>query len=439
MEEKSIKLLKPVDYLKVLFRRKWMIIIPVFIGMVGGIMAGNVLPKMYRSSTLILVEEGKIINPLMQGIAVSTSVAQRLSMLREQILGWDRMMQLIKTLQLDKDIKNQYDFELLVKRLRRDIGVTLRGQNLVTISYEGKSPLESQKIVKTITDIFISENVRQQSKEAENAIDFMNDQVGLFQKKLKQAEIASMDEQLKKLMVDSTDKHPMVVELKKKMASAQKELEQGNYNVNETSTTGTGQDSSVLKAQIIKLKEDLATQTVDATDSTPGANRSKVSGVSNDKLYKLLLLDKLDKSEARDEGVNQKIYNDLLSRLETAKITQRLEASKEGTRYTILDPARLPLKPARPNKMIVLFIGIFLGASVGVGCVFLMELFDHSFLGIDEAKAFLDLPVFGAVSKIITLEDLEVQKMRNAKFTIVSAVTGVVLLVVVIFNVFLGN
>lgn len=439
MEEKSIKQLKPIDYLKVLFRRKWLIIIPVFIGIVGSVIAGNLLPKIYQSSTLILVEEGKVINPLIQGIAVSTSVAQRLSMLREQILGWDRMMQLIKNLQLDKDIKSQSEFEALVKKLRRNIGVNLRNQNLITISYEGKNPVEVQKIVKTTTDIFISENVRQQSKEAENAIDFMNDQVELFQKKLKQAEIASMDDQLKKLMVDSTEKHPMVVELKKKMAAAQKELDQGNYTVDEAALAEPGQDSSALKAQITKLKEDLATQTVDATDATPGSNRSKLSGVSNDKLYKLLLLDKLDKSEARDQGVTQKIYNELLSRLETAKITQRLEASREGTRYTILDPARLPLKPAKPNKMMVLFIGIFLGAAVGMSFVLLAELFDHSFLGIDEARAVLDLPIFGAVSKIITQEDLEVQKIRNTKFAVVSAVTGMVLLIVVIFNVFLGN
>ncbi|MDP3789214.1 MAG: GNVR domain-containing protein [Candidatus Omnitrophota bacterium] len=439
MDSKPVKQLKPIDYLKVIFRRKWLIIVPVFIGVVGGIIAGNTLPKIYQSSTLILVEEGKVINPLIQGIAVSTSVAQRLSMLREQILGWDRLMQLIKTLQLDKDVKNQYEFEALVKKLRKRIMVGLRNQNLITISYEGNDPAETQKIVKTTTDIFIAENVRQQGREAENAIDFINDQVKLYQKKLKQSEIAAMQEQLKKLLVDSTEKHPMVMELNKKIAAAQKELDAGDYSVDSATLSASGPDNAALKAQIKKLKDDLATQTVDATDAAPGTNRSKLSGVSNDKLYKLLLLDKLDKSEARDEGVTQKLYNELLSRLETAKITQRLEASKEGTRYTILDPARLPLKPAKPNKLIVLFVGLFLGASAGLGLVFLAELFDHSFLGIDEAKAFLEFPVFGAVSKIITQEDLKLQKLQNARITMISAVTGVVLLIVVIFNVFLGN
>ena len=439
MNQVPVKQLKPIDYLKVMFRRKWLIIVPVFIGIVCGIIAGNVLPKEYQSSVLILVEEGKVINPLIQGIAVSTSVAQRLSMLREQILGWDRMMQLIKTLGLDKDIKSQYEFEGLVKNLRRNIRVNLRNQNLITIGYEGKNPAEAQKIVKTITDIFITENVRQQGKEAENAIDFINDQLGLYQKKLKQAEIATMGEQLKKLLVDSTERHPMVIELKKKMAASQKELDAGDYTVDSSTLSSPDPDNKSLKAEIKRLKNDLATQTVDVTDTPAGANRTKLSAVSNDKLYKLLLLDKLDKSEARDEGVTQKIYNELLSRLETAKITQRLEASREGTRYTILDPARLPLKPAKPNKFMVMFLGLFIGAAVGVGFVVLAEVFDHSFLGIDEAKAFLDLPIFGAVSRIITQEDLVTQKLKNTRLTIISALTGVVLLIVVIFNVFMGN
>ncbi|MDP3791002.1 MAG: GNVR domain-containing protein [Candidatus Omnitrophota bacterium] len=436
MDHKNIAQLKPVDYLNIVFRRKWLIIIPVFIGLVGGMIFGNTLPKMYEASALILVEEGKVINPLIQGIAVSTSVAQRLSMLREQILGWDRVMQLIKALQLDKDIKNQWEFEGLVKKLRRSIKVAIRGQNLITIGYEGKNPAEAQKIVKTTVDIFISENMRLQSKEAENAIDFINDQVALYQKKIKQSEIANMDEQLKKLLVDSTDKHPMVIELKKKMSAAQKDLDKGNYNVDPAFLGSAAPEDKALKEELTRLKGEIATQSLDATDT--GSNRAKVASPSNEKLYKLLLLDKLDKSEAQDQGVTQKLYNELLTRLETAKITQRLEASKEGTRYTILDPARLPLRPSKPNKMMLLFLGLIMGTGAGVGLVFLAELFDHSFLGIDEARNALELPIFGAISKIITQEDLKIQKMHNVRMTAISAAAGVALLVIIIFNVFLG-
>lgn len=437
MEQSPVRQLHPIDYLKIIFRRKWLLILPIVVGIVGGLIAGNVMPKIYESSALVLVEEGKVINPLIQGIAVSTSVAQRLSMLREQILGWDRVMQLIKNLGLDKNVKNQYEFEMLVRMLRRNIKVNLKGQNLIMISYEGKEAAEVQKIVQTILDIFISENVRQQGKEAENAIDFINDQVALYQKKLKETEVASMQDELKKLMVDSTDKHPMVLELKRKIEAAKNEIKDGNYYTSASTTADADTQTKALKDELKQLRDEFTTQTLESTDT--GSNRTKVASPSSEKLYKLLLLDKLDKTEARNQGVTQKLYDDLLGRLETAKMTQRLEASREGTKYTILDPPRLPLKPSKPNKAMLLLLGIFVGGCIGMGFVFLSELFDHSFLGVDEAKRFLELPIFGAVSKIITEDDIKIQKLRNARVAALSVVTGIVLLIAIIFNVFLGG
>lgn len=434
----TVKQFNPLDFLKIVFRRKWLIIVPVFIGIIGGIVAGNVLPKVYQSSTLILVEEGKVINPLIQGIAVSTSVSQRLGMLREQILGWDRLMQLIKALNLDKDVRNQLEFEELVKKLRKNIIVNIRGQNLITLSYGGADPVQSQNIVKTITDIFISENVRQQNREAENAIDFINDQVTVYQKKMKETEIATMEDQLKKLMVDSTEKHPMVQELRKKIESARVDLDKGNYNVDSAVLGSQNKSGKEIKEELKKLKDEMAAQTLDATDT--GSNRAKVNAPSSDKLYKLLLLDKLDKTETADSGdVTKKLYDDLLARLETAKITQRLEASREGTRYTILDPARVPLKPTKPNKLVVLLLGLMIGAGVGGGLVFMAEMFDNSFLDIEEAREHLKLPVFGAVSKIITQEDVRLQNMRNLKVGVISALAGIVLFVAIVFNFLVGH
>lgn len=437
MNTQQIAVKKPADYLKIFFRRKWFIIIPALVGIIGGIIAGNLLPKTYQSSTLILVEEGRVINPLIQGLAVSTSTAQRLGMLREQILGWDRINQLISALSLAKDVKTQLQFEKLVKQLRSDIVVRLRANNVISISYEGENPKQSQDIVKTITDIFIAENLRQQNKETDDAINFINDQLALYQKKLKQSEISSMEDQLKKLLVDSTDKHPLVIELRKKIAMTKEELARGNYNVDASTVAGSDAELKKMREELKQMREELSKSNLEASDG--GANRTRLASATNEKVYKLLLLDKIDQVAARDADVNQKLYNALLERLETAKITRSLEASKEGTRYTILDPARLPLKPVSPNKILVLFTGLFLGICSGAGLVFLLEMLDHSFMGVDEAKTYLELPVLGAISKIITQTDLKIQRLNRIRITGISIVTAVVLLIVIIFNVILGS
>jgi len=433
----SLRLLTPLDYLKIVFRRKWFLIIPLVLGIIGGIIAGNLLPKAYEASTLILVEEGRVINPLIHGLAISTSTAQRIGMLREQILGWDRMVQLISTLGLAREVKTQLQFEELVKKLRKDIKVKLRGQNIINISYNDRNAQDAQNIVKTITDIFIAENLSQQNKETEDAVAFINDQVALYQKKLKQSEIAAMEDQLDKLLVDSTDKHPLVINLKKKIASEKNELDQGDYAVEASSIAGSDKELKNLKEELKSMKEEvLAAGSVSAQG---GTNRTRVATASNEKLYKLLLLDKISQVEARDEDVNKKLYNELLSRLETAKITQRLESSKEGTKYTILDPARLPLKPAKPNRPLILLLGAFIGLCLGAGLVCLVELFDHSFLGVEETKAFLELPMLGAVSKIVTQSDLRAKRLHNVKIASISIVTTIILVIVIIYNTLLGG
>lgn len=427
----------PADYMKILFRRKWLIVLPTIAGIMLGMIAGNVLPKAYESSTLMLVEEGRVINPLIQGLAVSTSVAQRVHVLREQILGWDRLDQLIKKLDLAKDVRSQWEFELLVKKLRKHIIVTLRGQNIIGISYTGSDPIEATNIVKTITDIFISENLRQQTRETEDAVAFINDQVNMFQKKLKESEIAGLEEQLNKLLLDSTERHPMVVELKTKIASAKEEVARGDYAIKtDPEKAQANAELKALKAELSEMKEE---QYSPVADGSTGPNRSKLATTSNEKLYKLLLLEKAEKATEKDANVNKKIYDTLLERLETAKITQRLEASKEGTRYTILDPARVPQRPKFPNKPLVLLGGLIAGLCFGIGLVALAEMLDHSFIGIDEARAYLDLPVFGAISKIVTEKDIKDQQDRRVRLTGLSIVLGVVLVVAIIFNVFMGN
>lgn len=437
MDQKKPHQKKPLDYLKIVFRRKWFIIIPVVIGTIGGIVAANVLPKVYRASTLILVEEGRIINPLVKDLAVSTSTAQRLAILREQILGWDRINQLINKLELAKDVKTQIQFEELVNALRKSIKVQFRGNDIVGIYYEGKDPEEAKNIVQSITDIFISENLRQQNKETDNAIAFINDQLNLYQKKVKQSEVAAMEEELSVLLVDSTDRHPMVIELRKKIEASKDEIERGDFTVKEDAIASSDQELKALKGELKELRDELATSSMDPTDA--GVNRSRMASASNEKLYKLLLMEKVNQVTAQDVGVNKRLYNKLLERLETAKITQSLEASKEGTRYTILDPARLPLKPAKPKKILVLMMAMFMGACVGGGFVFGAEMLDRSFLGVDEAKAYLDLPVYGAISRIVTMKDMRTQKMRNARITVLSIIIGGALLIVILFNIVLSG
>lgn len=386
-------------YLRMIFRRKWMLIIPTFTCFMLAICLSIILPREYRSSTTILVQEGKTDNPLFENIAISSSMTQRTQAIRETILGWDSLVKLIKRLNLDQGIKSNLDFERLVEKLRLDIVIVLRQGNIIDLKYSANDPQKAKDVVQTVTDIFIERNMEVQNKETEDAIKFIQNQLNVYRGKIKSTEIADLKDKLNVLLVDSTEAHPLVKQLREQINSKLEELKKENLQYSEEARLTVETTNPIINE--IKKSLDSIVPQVDPQTGAP------VPAAATDKdVYKILLLDKLDNVMARDVDVNNTIYNSLLQRLETAKITQRLQSSKEGTKYTILDPPRVPLRPTKPNILLVLFMGLFFGLALGGGLIFLFEFLDKSFLDVQEASTYLEVPLLGAISKINTQETL---------------------------------
>ncbi len=428
MDDLKTESASPLNYLKILFRRKELFIVPLYVGLILGICTGLILPKKYRSSTIILVEEGKTDNPLFEHLTVSTNINQRMNAIKESMLGWSSLTKMLKRLNLDKDVKSQAEMENLIALIQRKIEIRLRGQNIIDLAYEGDDPQMTQAVVKTITEIFIERNLDLQNAETADAINFIEAQLKVYKGKIKSAEIASLKDQLDALLVDSTEFHPRVKELRDQIEQKRKEFAKENLEYSEDSLLEKTSTNPLI-SEIKKALDNIESTSV-SMHQVATANKKD----SGDDVVKVMLLDKMDNVMARDVDVNTAIYNMLLQRLETAKITQRLQTSKEGTKYTILDPPRVPLKPVKPNRMVVAFMGLFLGAMAGAGLVFSAELLDKSFLDVEEAKEYLGVPLLGAISKINTVESLQQERERQGWFASLTVIAGVitVLLTVVV-------
>ncbi len=422
MSELNQMTVAPLGYLKIFFRRKWLLLIPVFAGLILGICAGILLPKKYMSSTIILVEEGKTDNPLFDNLTVSTTIIQRINTIRESMLSWTSLAELVKRLHLDKNTKSQLDFEKLILGIQKNIIIKPRAQNIIDFSYIAKDPEEAQAVVKNTTDIFIEKNIATQNKETTDAIKFIEEQLRVYKGKIMSAEIAELQDQLNTLLLDSTEKHPMVQQLRGQIANKKEDLRKQNLEYTPGDTLKTETTNPVIS----QIKKTLDTM------QPAGSSTKAVAGEDKD-LYKVMLIDKLDNVMARDVQVNETIYNMLLQRLETAKITQRLQSSKEGTRYTVLDPPRIPLEPFYPNKILVAIMGLVLGLFVGVALVFLKEFLDNSFLDVQEAKEFLGVPLLGAISRIRTKDSIREEKIRQGWYTGLTLTSGILMVILAVF------
>lgn len=375
------------DYLRIFLRRRWFFLLPLIIVFTITVIASFFLPKSYEAKAVILVEEGKVLNPLLKNLAVSTTVGERLHLLREEILSWPRVVQLVEELDLNKNKNSPLEFEKLIADIRMRISVNMKGGDIITISYSDRDPAITQKIVNTISDIFIRRNLSTQSEESNTAIDFIKDQLAVYKEKLEASEgalrkfketyglqmplaaqinteLARLEAELTTLLVDSTEEHPRVKELRANIQSLKEK-----------------------RAQQIRQAAEIATvdskKYIEIAESVPRQEQE---------LARL----------TRDTEVNEKLYAMLLERLETARISEQLEDSENKTKFKIIEPARFPLKPVKPNKIKLGLMGLLLGAMAGFGCIYLIEYSDQSFKGVEELKSFFDLPVLGAISEIVT-------------------------------------
>jgi polysaccharide chain length determinant protein (PEP-CTERM system associated) len=173
------------DYLEMLRRRRWMLLIPTVVFCGGTYLISLALPNQYTSRTLVLVEQQKVPDNYVKSV-VTEDIGQRLGTMQEQILSRTRLQPIIDKFGLFKKDKNKVAMEDLVDRLRKSISV-VPIQSLVTtkegelpgfsISFTADDPRLAQQVCGEILSMFTEENLRLREQRAEGTTDFLKGQL----------------------------------------------------------------------------------------------------------------------------------------------------------------------------------------------------------------------------------------------------------------------
>jgi polysaccharide biosynthesis transport protein len=106
-------------------------------------------------------------------------------------------------------------------------------------------------------------------------------------------------------------------------------------------------------------------------------------------------------------------YNDLFQKTMEAEVAQGLEKDQKGERFTLIDPARLPQKPHKPNRLAIALIGLVLGIGAGVGLAALREFTDTAVYSPELLTRHTGGAVLAAIPVIITADEAARQKRRG--------------------------
>jgi len=353
-----------------------------------------------------------------------------------------------------------------------------------TLSYEGKDPVTVQNITSMLSYLFLDENIRAREKQAagttkfleqemdrekenlseldakmakleethanelptllevntqslndiENTIERLNEQLRSLKERegYLQAQLASvprkfgegkkdntrLDElkaQLVHLRAQFSDQYPDVIKTRAEIAELEKQIAQAAIDNGQASGPLDNPAYITLAAQLSGIQVDI----VSVKRQIKGAN--KRAGVFRLRLAATPKVEKAYKAIFNARKNTQAKYDDLMRKYTEAKLSHGIEKQQKGERFTLLDPARFPENPYKPNRMKIILIGFILGIGAGVGLTFLREITDHSIRDSESLVLATSFPVLASIPEIVTEEDIQ-QKKRKQIFIIIGAV-----------------
>ena len=102
----------------------------------------------------------------------------------------------------------------------------------------------------------------------------------------------------------------------------------------------------------------------------------------------------------RDYNNTRDSYASLLKKSQEAQQAENLERRQKGEQFKVIDPARIPEKPYRPDITKILLIGLFLGIFSGVVAGFFREQMDRSFRDGEDLRVALGFKVLANIPRI---------------------------------------
>lgn len=120
-------------------------------------------------------------------------------------------------------------------------------------------------------------------------------------------------------------------------------------------------------------------------------------------------------------------YKELKAKQTEAKLAESLETERKGERFTLIEPPELPEKPFKPNRKLILLVGLVLAVMLGAGGGLLAESLNNTVRSDGDIGSVFNAPPLAAIPYIVTAAEQRRHAMVKA-----GVVTGVVLTAILI-------
>lgn len=158
-------------YLNIAWRRKWLMLVPLVIGL--GVSAGMVgrLPKVYLASTTILVTPQQVPSDLVR-TTVTTQVTDSISSLTVQVLSRTYLEKVVREFGYVNDTATDQEIEVACRRLARNVDVHYDRREVTwfKILVEDGDPQRAAGVANRLAELFTEQNSQRRTEEATDTL-----------------------------------------------------------------------------------------------------------------------------------------------------------------------------------------------------------------------------------------------------------------------------
>src|SRR3546814_461253 len=213
--------------------------------------------------------------------------------------------------------------------------------------------------------------------------------------------IVEIEASLRELLSQYTEKHPDVVTLRRQMASllakqeaARKEIAEVNGGVMpEEAAFG---EPNPIYAQVKLRQIEIDTQ-IEELRRRAAAARTEAEALAA-KAEDVPRVEAEFQRLNSDYGIIKARHDELLSRRESARMSQSREAVGQDVRYRMIEPPVDANHPVGPDRALLLSHVLVLSIVAGLGGGMILVLLDTSFSSLTELRDYTGLRVLGAIS-----------------------------------------
>jgi polysaccharide chain length determinant protein (PEP-CTERM system associated) len=168
----------PEDFLRIAWRRRWLIVLPLCATIVGGVLYAFSLPEQWMSTALIQVVPQQVPEAYVKS-AITMRIDDRLDSIKQLILSRTKLEAIIQEFNLYPEERRGGLMEEVVERMRSsDISMAVAKGDAFRISFVSSDPKLAMRVTERVTSLFIAENLRDREVVAERSSQFLESQLG---------------------------------------------------------------------------------------------------------------------------------------------------------------------------------------------------------------------------------------------------------------------